>query len=47
MRARNIRISILILLILGIALAALGFRDVNVDLPGFPAVERGGNVPWD
>ena len=45
MRARNIRISILILLILGIALAALGFRDVNVDLPGFPAVERGGNGP--
>ena len=45
MRARNIRISILILLILGVALAALGFRDVNVDLPGFPAVERGGNGP--
>ena len=45
MRTRNIRISILILLILGIALAALGFRDVNVDLPGFPAVERGGNGP--
>ena len=45
MRARNIRLSILILLILGIALAALGFRDVNVDIPGFPALERGGNGP--
>ena len=45
MRARNFRISILILLILGIALAALGFREVNVDIPGFPALERGGNGP--
>ena len=45
MRARNIRLSILILLILGIALAALGFRDVNVDIPGFPALERSGNGP--
>ena len=45
MRARNFRLSILILLILGIALAALGFREVNVDIPGFPALERGGNGP--
>jgi len=45
MRARSVRLSILILLILGVALAALGFREVNVDIPGFPALERGGTGP--
>ena len=24
---------------------ALAFRDVNIDLPGFPALQRGGNGP--
>ena len=45
MRARSVRLSILILLILGVALAALGFRDINVNIPGFPALERGGTGP--
>ncbi|MCH7620597.1 MAG: protein translocase subunit SecD [Chloroflexi bacterium] len=45
MRGRSIRLSIIILFILGISLAALAFRDVNIDLPGFPALQRGGNGP--
>ena len=45
MRGRSIRLSILILFILGISVAALAFRDVNIDLPGFPALQRGGNGP--
>ena len=45
MRGRSIRLSILILVILGISVAALAFRDVNIDLPGFPAWQRGGNGP--
>ena len=45
MRSRSIRISITILLILGIAIAALGFKDINIDLPGFPKIERNGTGP--
>ena len=45
MRARSVRLSILIILILGLALAALGYRSVNIDIPGFPALERGGTGP--
>ncbi|HIM62014.1 MAG TPA: protein translocase subunit SecD [Dehalococcoidia bacterium] len=40
MRSRSIRISITILLILGIAIAALGFKDITIDIPGFPRIER-------
>ncbi len=46
MRARSIRLSIGILLILGIALAALGFKTINIDLPGFPEVNRDGTGPF-
>ena len=45
MRTRSVRLTIVILLILGLALTALGFRDVNIDIPGFPAMERGGTGP--
>ena len=45
MRSRSIRLSIAILLILGIAIAALGFKDINIDIPGFPALERDGTGP--
>ena len=45
MRGRSIRLSILILFILGVSIASLGFRNVNFDLPGFPALQRGGNGP--
>jgi preprotein translocase subunit SecD len=45
MRTRSFRLSILILVILGLSLAALGFRDINIDVPGFPKLERGGTGP--
>lgn len=45
MRSRSIRLSITIILILGIAIAALGFKDINIDIPGFPTVERNGTGP--
>ena len=45
MRSRSVRLTILISLILGVALAALGFREVNVAIPGFLTLERGGTGP--
>ena len=45
MRSRSIRLSITILLILGIAIAALGFKDIDIDVPGFPRIERDGTGP--
>ena len=45
MRSRSIRLSITIILILGISIAALGFKDINIDIPGFPTVERNGTGP--
>ncbi len=45
MRARSIRLTIVILLILGLAVAALGFRPINIDLPGLPALDREGTGP--
>ncbi len=45
MRSRSIRLSISIILILGIAIAALGFKDINIDIPGFPGLERTGTGP--
>jgi len=45
MRSRSIRLSISILLILGVAIAALGFKDINIDIPGIPRIERDGTGP--
>ena len=45
MRSRSIRLTITILLILGIAIAALGFKEINIDIPGFPRIERDGSGP--
>ncbi len=45
MRSRSVRLSIVIVLILGLALAALGFRAINIDLPGLPALNRDGAGP--
>ena len=45
MRSRSVRLTIVILLILGVALTALGFRSINVDLPGLPALARDGAGP--
>ena len=46
MRSRSVRLTIVILLILGVALAALGFRSINVDVPGLPALVREGAGPF-
>ncbi len=45
MRARSIRLTVLILAVLGLALAALAFRDISIDLPGFSPLNRGGTGP--
>jgi preprotein translocase subunit SecD len=45
MRARSIRISILILVILGLSLASLAFREINIGIPGFFELQRGGLGP--
>ena len=45
MRSRSVRLTFVILLILGLALAALGFRPINIDIPGLPALERDGAGP--
>jgi len=45
MRARSVRLTVLILVILGLALASLGFNNVYIKIPGFPALERGGSGP--
>ena len=45
MRSRSVRLTVVILLILGLALAALGFRSINIDLPGLPALDREGAGP--
>ena len=44
MRARSFRLSILILVLLAISIAALAFREINIDIPGFK-LERGGTGP--
>jgi len=45
MRRRAVRVFILTLLILGVALAALGFRELHVHIPGFPRLDRAGTGP--
>jgi len=45
MRARSIRLSIIVLLIVGLSLASLAFRNININVPGFPQLERGGSGP--
>ena len=45
MRSRSLRLSITILLILGVAIAALGFKNINIDIPGIPRIERESNGP--
>ena len=45
MRSRSVRLTFVIILILGLALAALGFRAIHIDIPGFPALERDGAGP--
>ena len=45
MRARSIRLTLIVLLILGLAVASLAFRDININVPGIPEFERGGPGP--
>ena len=45
MRARSIRLTLVVLLILGLAVASLAFRDININIPGIPEFERGGPGP--
>ncbi len=45
MRGRSIRLTILILAIVAISIASLAFSEINIDIPGFPEVNRGGGGP--
>ena len=45
MRARSVRLTIVILMILGLAVAALGFRSIYIDIPGLPELDRDGSGP--
>jgi len=45
MRARSIRVSILILVILALSVASLAFREINIHIPGFFDLQRGGLGP--
>ncbi|MSQ05814.1 MAG: protein translocase subunit SecD [Dehalococcoidia bacterium] len=45
MRGRNIRLSILILIVLSLSIAALAFHDVNVAIPGLTTLARSGTGP--
>ena len=45
MRGRSIRLSILILVILGLSVATLAFPEININLPGIPELQRGGTGP--
>lgn len=45
MRGRSIRLSLVILFILALSGAALAFPTININLPGFPALVRGGDGP--
>ena len=45
MRRRSVQLTILILFIVALSLASLGFRDINISVPGFPDLVRGGDGP--
>ena len=44
-RGRSVRLTILILGLLGLALASLSFRNVDIDVPGLTQLKRGGTGP--
>ena len=46
MRSRSVRLTFVIILILGLAIAALGFRAINIDIPGLPELNREGAGPF-
>ncbi len=45
MHGRNIRLSILILVLLSLSIAALAFHDINIAVPGLPRLARSGTGP--
>ena len=45
MRRRSVQLSILIIFVVALSAASLGFRDININIPGFPALVRGGDGP--
>ena len=44
-RWRSVRLTLVILVVLGLALAALGFKQINIDLPGSLDLRRDGSGP--
>ena len=44
-RGRSFRLSVFILLVAGVAIASLAWRNINVDIPGVADIERGGSGP--
>ena len=44
-RDRSIRLSIMILLLFGVGVAALSFKNINIDMPGGSELKRGGTGP--
>ena len=44
-RDRSIRLSFLIVLMFGLAFAALAFKHINIDLPGGAGLQREGTGP--
>ena len=45
MRARSIRLMLVVLVILGLSVASLAFREINIGIPGVTELERGGDGP--
>ncbi len=45
MRRRSVQLSILIIFVLALSAAALGFREINLNIPGFPQFQRGSEGP--
>ena len=45
MRARSIRLMLVVLVILGLSVASLAFREIHLNIPGVTEFERGGDGP--
>ena len=45
MRARSIRLMLVVLVIVGLSVASLAFREIHLNIPGVTEFERGGDGP--
>ena len=45
MRARSIRLTLVVLVLIGLSVASLAFPNININIPGFLQFERGGDGP--